>query len=239
MFKEVFSGVTDAAGKVALANLPTSTLNGIGARHHEKGMAYNVSLGENARVEMGLNTIRVKGKVTDAATGAPLRGILASSPESWALTDANGEYQLDIIGLRTFADQPVLFQDPNQPQKYAADLGGPIDPVQDQIHAVDIQLEPGRLVRGKVLNVYATTCPSPDSLDRTNQDVPGPMWHRVQATRAWAEPVYVSYWGAITTWQVRPQNEEESPNSAPLTPAVLRTAATTAVAATRITMART
>src|SRR5690242_3178632 len=46
--------------------------------------------------------------------------------------------------------------------------------------------------RGYVLNVTATTCPTPDNLLRTNHDAPEPMWQVTHSSREWGE-----FWKAV------------------------------------------
>ena len=42
------------------------------------------------------------------------------------------------------------------------------------------------------------------------------MWHWTQPTREWGESTKALYSGAITVWQVRPQNWFDSMYSTPL-----------------------
>src|SRR5262249_13150495 len=64
--------------------------------------------------------------------------------------------------------------------------------------------------REYVPSATAKSCRVPESFERTNQDAPDPMWHSTQATREWGEFRYAVYSGAITVWQVVPQNWTES-----------------------------
>jgi len=61
-----------------------------------------------------------------------------------------------------------------------------------------------------VWNITANTCRIPESLLRTNQDSPGPMWHCTHSTRECGELWYAVNSGCITVWQVCPQNETVS-----------------------------
>ena len=59
----------------------------------------------------------------------------------------------------------------------------------------------------------ANTCRVPESLERTNQPAPGPIWQSTQRTRAWGEFWCAVSSGCMTAWQVFPQNSTESMNS--------------------------
>lgn len=81
------------------------------------------------------------------------------------------------------------------------------------------------------MSATANSCRVPDSLERTNQGAPGPMWHSTHPTREWADSLKAAYSGAITEWHVTPQNSVESMYFTPWYDAALRMATFRNVAA--------
>ncbi len=107
-------------------------------------------------------SVPVTGTITDSVSGQPVVGAIVASGSQFgngarAVTDATGRYELhgiaatDHSGVFPYELHPITIFPPNGSRWFPARLTPRVD-VRQQSHVFDLQLKPGIMIRGRVIN---------------------------------------------------------------------------------------